>query len=293
MDAPLIYVTAAVGSALAYSVMDTSRKVLMKRVRALPLLALLSSGMVPAFLLWWWTSGDFTVHAGYWIPGAASVLLNVFANLAFLEAVRISPLSATIPMLSLTPVFASLLAIPLLDEVPTGRQAIGIALVVMGAFLLNLGAGDRFSVRDAWASLRRERGSMLMAWVALAWSVALPFDKLAMAEASVPFHALLLNLGVAVSSLVALSWTGRLRELRVPAGSRWVLGVSLAASVVAIGLFLLAVAHVWVGLVESLKRAIGSTGAVVIGAVGFGERVTPARLGSVALMTAGVALVLL
>lgn len=292
MEAPLIYLTAAVASALAYSVMDVTRKVLMRRLRALPLLALLSCGMVPAFGFWWATSGDLGVSPGYWMPGAVSVFLNVFANLAFLEAVRISPLSATIPMLSLTPVFSTLLAIPLLGEVPTARQGLGIALVVLGAFLLNLGVGDRLSVRDAWAALRRERGSLLMAGVALAWSIALPFDKLAMGQASVPFHALVLNLGVGLSSLFALAWSRRLGELRVPRGSRLMLAVSLGASVAAIGLFLLAVSHLWVGLVESLKRAIGSAVAMLVGAIGFGERLSPAKLGAVALMTLGVALVL-
>jgi multidrug transporter EmrE-like cation transporter len=114
-----------------------------------------------------------------------------------------------------------------------------------------------------------------------------------MAEASVPFHALVQSSGVGVASLAALAWSGRLHELRVPAGSRWVLAVSLAASVAAIGLFLLAVLHVWVGLVESLKRAVGSAAAVVVGAVGFGERISAATIGSVVLMTLGVALILI
>ena len=292
MTVPLLYVLAAVASAIAYSLTDVSRKALMTRVRALPVLCLIAWGSVPLFLVWWIRSGTPEVGDGYWVPGGVSVLLNIFSNLAFFEAVRRSPLSVTIPMLSLTPVFATLLAIPLLGEVPSARQGAGIALTVAGAFLLNLESDDRLSLGDAWRALRREPGSLIMAGVAFAWALATPLDKLAMAQAGVPFHGLVLNFGVGAGAFLALGARGRIGELRLPRGARWLTVLSLIASAVAIALFLVAIANVWIGLVESLKRAIGSVSALALGAMLFGERIGAPQLGAVALMSVGVVLVL-
>ena len=120
--------------------------------------------------------------ADYWLPGLGSTIINVAANLAFIEAVRRSPLSLTIPLLSLTPVFTTLLAIPLLGEIPETRQWLGIAAVVVGAFWLNLSRGS-ISLRNAWEAFGREPGSRLMVAVALMWSLAMPLDKMAVGAA--------------------------------------------------------------------------------------------------------------
>ncbi len=293
MTEPLLYVLAALASGIAYSMTDVSRKVLMRRARALPVLCVLSWGGVPLFALWWLRSGTPPVGGGYWLPGTISVALNIVANLAFFEAVRRSPLSVTIPMLSLTPVFATLLALPLLGEVPTARQAAGIGLVVAGAFLINLGSGDRLALTAAWRALAREPGSLLMTGVAFAWSLATPLDKLAIAEAGVPFHALVLHFGVGLGAFAALVLRRRAAELWLPRGTRWVALGSLVASAVGVALFLIAIAHVWIGLVESLKRAVGSAGALGLGYLLFGERIGAPQLGAVVLMTAGVALILI
>lgn len=293
VDVQLIYLLAALGSALAYSAMDLSRKVLLGRVRAMPLLCVLSLGLVPFFLAWWLLAGAEPVARGYWLPGGGSLALNIVSNLVFLEAVRISPFSVTIPMLSLTPVFSTLLGIPLLGEVPTAVQGMGIALVVLGAFGINLGSGDRLHLGDAWRALVRERGSLLMAGVALSWSIALPLDKLAMRQANVPFHGLVVSAGVAAAVFVGLVHRRRLAELFLPRGCRLLVSLSIAASAVAIGLFLVAVANVWIGLVESLKRAIGSAAALILGRALFDEPISGRQVAAVVLMSIGVALILL
>ena len=293
MTAPTIYVLAAVVSAIAYSVTDVMRKSLMERARALPVLAIIALGAVPLFGVWWLREGPAAIGGGYWLPAGSSIALNVVANLAFFEAVRRSPLSVTIPMLSLTPVFAALLAVPMLGEVPTTRQVLGIALVVAGAFLVNLGGDDRLHVADAWRALVRERGSLLMAGVALTWALAIPLDKMAMAESGVPFHGMMLNFGVGIGAIAILGVRGEVRELRLPKGSRLLALLSIVATAAAIALFLVAIANVLIGVVESLKRGIGSAAALGLGYLLFDERIGAPQLGAVALMSAGVALILI
>lgn len=274
-----------IGSSLAWSGFDVCRKILADRVRPAPLAFLLAAGAIPLFALWTAVDGMPAVQSGYLGPAMASVALNIAANLLFFSALRNSQLSVTIPLLSLTPVFTALLAIPLLGEVPTWRQWLGILLVVAGAFVLNLPEGGALSASAA-------RGAGLMVLVALFWSLTGPFDKMATAKTSGPFHATVLCTGVAIGIAAVLAGQRRLRELADVRSAGWIFILAVLISIAALGLQLLAMLQVWVGLVETLKRGIGNLSALILGRALFGEAIAPRKLLAVGLMIAGVALIL-
>jgi drug/metabolite transporter (DMT)-like permease len=294
---PLLLVVAA---SLAWAGLDTCRKALLSAVEPVPLLALLTLAMVPAFAAWYALEPSapprVLLAPGYLAPAAGSVLLNLVANLAFMEAVRRSPLSLTIPLLSLTPVFAMLLAIPLLGERPGAGDAAGVLMVVAGALWLNWPGGPARAGEGGtplWQALRREPGVPLMAVTALFWSLTIPFDKLAVQRAGAALHGLVLTAAVGTGFLLLLAARGRLAELahvrRVP--RMFALGVTV--SVLALGLQLLALGPVWVAWVETLKRGVGNLSAVVMGRLAFGEPITPRKVAAVLVMAAGVALLIL
>jgi drug/metabolite transporter (DMT)-like permease len=292
MPIPLPALLLVIGSSLAWSGFDVCRKVLADRVRPAPLGFLLAAGAVPLFAVWTAVDGMPAIRPGYLPPAAASVVLNIAANLLFFAALRNSQLSVTIPLLSLTPVFTALLAIPMLGEVPALRQWLGILLVVAGAFVLNLPADGSMSpaaMARAWIG---ERGAGLMVLVALFWSLTGPFDKMATAKASGPFHATVLCAGVAIGIAAVLAAQRRLRELSDVRAAGWIFILAVLISIAALGLQLLAMMKVWVGLVETLKRGIGNLSALILGRTLFGEAVTPRKLLAVGLMIAGVALIL-
>ena len=292
MTVSLVALLLVIGCAVAFSLADLLRKLLAERLRALPLLVALSAGMAPFFLAWLpWDEGGGPA-AGYWLPGMGSAALNLVANLAFLQAVRIAPLSLTIPVLSLTPVFTTLLAVPLLGEVPSGRQLAGIGLVVLGVLGLNLGLSRGAGPGHLLHALGREKGSQLMVLTALCWSLAMPLDKLALAEAGPAFHGLALNAGVALGALAVLAAQGRAAELRRLGERPGLLALLIAVGAVALVLILLAILQTWIGFVETMKRGIGSFLAVVWGRTLFGEPVTAQKVVSVAVIAAGVALIM-
>lgn len=279
-------------SSLAWSGFDVCRKVLSDRVRPAALAFLLAAGAAPLFAVWTAIDGMPGVEPGYALPAAASVALNIAANLCFFYALRNSQLSVTIPLLSLTPVFTALLGIPMLGEIPSTRQWLGILCVVAGAFVLSLPA-DGFLTPAALArSWRGDRGAGLMVLVALFWSLTGPFDKLAMAKASGPFHAVVLCTGVAAGIVVILAGQRRLGEIADVRAAGWVGALAVLVSIAALGLQLLAMQKVWVGLVETLKRGIGNVSALVLGRALFGEGITPRKLLAIGLMAVGVALIL-
>jgi uncharacterized membrane protein len=285
MAIPVSALLLVVGSSLAWSAHDVTRKFLVGRIRPVPLAFLLTVAAAPLFAIWTAIDGMPAIQPGYALPAVSSVLLNIAANLMFFVALRTSALSVTIPLLSLTPVFTALLGIPMLGEVPTPLQGLGIVLVVAGAFALNLPEERPY--------LRWERGAALMTTVALLWSLTVPLDKMAMARASAPFHATVLCGGVAAGVFAVLVWQRRLRELAELRHVRGVFALALVTSILALGLQLLAMQQVWVGLVETLKRGLGNVSAVGFGRAVFGEPVTLRKLLAVGLMAVGVGLILI
>ena len=289
---PSLAILLVLGCALAFSGADISRKLLASWIRPVPLLFALAAGMAPFFIAWHIREGASFPAPGYWFPGLSSTLINVVANLAFIEAVRRSPLSLTIPLLSLTPVFTALLAIPMLGETPEPRQWLGIGAVVVGAFWLNLGRGS-VSLRESWRAFLREPGSRLMVGVSLMWSLAMPLDKMAVEVAGPSFHGVVLNVGVATALVLMATLRGRLSEFQDLRHRSGLLVAGILISVVALGLQLMAIKIVWVGFVETMKRGVGSFLALLWGRLIFGEALEPQRFVAVAVMGLGVALILL
>ena len=301
MSIPLTALVLVVASSLGWSGFDLLRKLLVREVGPVALLFLLTAGTVPLFALWLAVVGVAAPAPGYLAPALGSVLLNVVANLLFLHGMRRAPISITIPLLSLTPVFTTLTAIPLLGERPSATGVAGILLVIAGAIWLNWPRrrADPADLTDPTmeAPAAGERrgalgGALMVAGTALLWSLTPPLDKLAVERASAPFHALVLTAGVASAVLCVLAFRGGLGELggvrRVPGR----LALALLVSAAALGLQLLALPLVFVGTIETLKRGIGNCMALVYGRLFFREAVTLSKVLAVGLMAAGVGLIL-
>ena len=282
----------SLAAALGWSAYDLLRKLLTGRVAALPLVALITLGALLPLGAWTAAVGDWRLGAGYLLPGLASVALNVAANLAFFRSLQLAPMSVTLPLLSLTPVFTAVLALLLLDESLTWRQVGGIALVVLGALAINLRPGEGLVPRTLLRAAVRERGSLLMAFVALCWSATLLLDKQALLHAAPTLHALVLHAGVAAGALGMLAARRELRTLRVPAGVVLLLAVTVLCGAVTVTVQLMAIQRMEIALVETLKRGIGATLALVWGRAFFAEPLPLRRVGAVATMVAGVVLLL-
>jgi drug/metabolite transporter (DMT)-like permease len=275
---------AALGAAVGWSLYDLFRRFLAGRTSAWTLVVWLTVPALPLIAAWGALGEGWRVERGYLAPAAASVALNLVANFLYFRAFQISGLSVTLPMLALTPVFSSILGALVLGEPLAPRAEGGIACVVAGAFLLATGGGR--------LAARVERGSLLMGLVALCWSATLLLDKLALAHASTPLHALVLNGGVAAGAWAVLAARGRTEELGGVRGSSGLLALAVLAGVGALVVQLIAIQSVAIGLVESLKRGVGGLLAVLWGRWCFGEPVTGGKVVAVGLLVAGVALIL-
>jgi drug/metabolite transporter (DMT)-like permease len=280
--------------ALAWAGLDVFRKQLGGEIKPLLLLFLLNVGLLPVFAIWWLlTGGVITDLPAYAPPAGAALVLQVIANLLFLAAIRISPLSLTIPFLALTPVFATGLGALILDEQPEPVQLLGIALVVGGALALSSAADDERARPKLLRTFVREPGAWMMIGVAACWGLTTVLDKRALEFAAVPIHALIQLSGVILAGLVYLLIARPRRQL---ARARAQLGRLVLATLTgsaALGLQLIAVQHIHVGQLETIKRAVGLLGAIVFGRLVFGEPITKTKTVAIVVMVAGVVLLML
>ncbi|HEV2855782.1 MAG TPA: DMT family transporter [Thermoanaerobaculia bacterium] len=286
MSIPLVPLLLVVACSLGWAGFDLLRKLLVGKVQPVALVFLLTVGSAPLFAAWAVVDGAFRPGPGYWLPALGSVALNIVANLLFLQGMRIAPLSVTVPLLSLTPAFATLLAIPLLGERPSIRGSAGILMVIAGAIWLH------WQPRDASSGPGTLKGGLMVAMTALFWSMTIPLDKMAVERAPAPFHGVVLTAGVAAGVLGVLLAQGRLEDVGQARAVPGLLVLALVVSSAALGLQLLALPKVYVGTVETLKRGIGNVMALLSGALFFGETVTPRRVLAVILMAVGVGLIL-
>jgi uncharacterized membrane protein len=278
-----------VASALCWSGLDVVRKAVAGKASPTALAVFLLLGQIPFLGAWAAYDQTWVSDASYWPPAVASMTMNALANVLFMRSVELSPLSRTVPFLSLTPVFSALAAIPLLGEIPGAMHWAGIGLVVLGALILNSDLSD-----DWLSSLTHEKGAPYMMGVAVLWAFSTALDKRALPYASPATHAFLLPVG---SSVLLVAWLfiqreqGELRKvMRVP---NRLLAALIGFAVAALAFQMVALQWLWVAVIETLKRAFGVLGSIAFGKLCFDEPITTRKLVAAAFMAAGTALLAL
>lgn len=268
------------------------RKLLASRLSPIPLVILLALGQIPLFLIWFAVAGNFQISPSYFFPGLAAVALNLAANLMFVQALKLSPFSLTIPFLSLTPVFVTLLAIVFLGEYPTLLQVAGIVIAVTGALSLNLARQQEVNLKNIWRAIRGERGSFLMIGVAMLWSLNSSLDKLAVARAPVAFHALMQVTGIAFGLLPVFMLKFNRHDLMVVRPHRKLLLGAILFCACGLTLELTVIQTIPLRFVSIIKRVLELSLAVLIGRWVFEESITTRKLAAIGLMGIGIVTVL-
>lgn len=248
--------------------------------------------MLPGALLYPIPSLSWTL-AGWML---VLVPLELIAMLLYMLAIRDSPLYLTLPYLAFTPVFNVAVGQAVLGETVSGPGLAGIALVALGAYLLNLEPGG-FAVGSlrAWVaplqSIVRERGSRFMLGAAAIYSLTSVLGKRAMLEATPQTFGLFYFTVVGLSALavLALLAPASLRVLRRRPGAHLLIGVLMATMVIT---HFLAIARTEAAYMIAVKRTSLLFG-IVFGAFLFRERQLGRHLAAGALMLAGVVLIAL
>jgi drug/metabolite transporter (DMT)-like permease len=274
-------------AALSWAALDAVRKSLARDVPSVVAVIWLSLGPAALFATLAASEGASVPDAfDYWLAATGTVALNALAYVSFMEALARSPLSLTIPLLSLSPVLTVGAALLTVGELPSPVQGLGIGLVVVGG--LELQRPEEGGFRQ----IGREPGAKFMLATAILWSMAAALDKQALAYAPVSFHAVVQTGGVGLVLVLLLLFRGRVRELSTIARGWRPFLLALGLTAVAVGSQLTAYRALEVSLVEALKRATGVTVALAVGRLWFGETLGPRKALMALAIAVGAVLVL-
>lgn len=231
-----------------------------------------------------------SLDAVFWWCFALSIPINCLSFVLYMEAIRLSPLSLTLPFLTLTPAFLVLTGYTVLGETASPAAVLGIAVIVFGGYLLNAPAA-RGGFLEPLKAVARERGSALMIAVAFIYSVSAVLGKKAILHSSPMFFGMFFFL---LQNFFVVGWawaTGTARRRRI-----------LRRSVVFQGIFvgvlyyLHVLLHVWAiamtqaAYMIALKRLSAVFG-VLYGGWLFGEKHLKWRLTGAAMMVTGAAII--
>ncbi len=225
----------------------------------------------------------------FWLALAAALPLEVSAFFLYMRALKLSPLSLSVPFLAFTPVFMILTGRLLLDETITAGGALGIGLIVAGAYVLNL-SKMKTGFLGPIRAVAHEPGSWIMLSISLLYAVTAPLGKIAVLHSNPWFFAAVYNLVLTVVILALWPLAGNDRNapgLFSRPGAMLMLGLVCSVENVC---HMMAIAQVEAAYMIAIKRLSLLLG-VVYGAWWFGEQNIRERLAGAAIMIAGVFLI--
>jgi uncharacterized membrane protein len=228
----------------------------------------------------------------FWLAMVAGGSLNVVAFLLYVQALREADLSLTVPLVALTPVFMLVTSPLIVGEYPGWADGLGVLLIVLGSYVLNLGSGA-----SGWLgplrSMLTNKGCRKMLLVAFLWSFTSNFDKMGVVNSSPQFWSMALAAFLVVGMMPLVWWQGRMGEFLQRGKKAWgFLVLSGLFSALAIGFQMVAVGMTAVAQVIAVKR-MSALLSVGFGHWLFGEKGLRERSLGAAIMVVGVAVIML
>jgi uncharacterized membrane protein len=168
---------------------------------------------------------------------AIQIPFEILAYYIYLSAIRIAPLSLSVPYLSFTPVFAILTAALVLEEQVSIQGFIGILMVTVGAYVLNI---ERYAHHplDPLRAIFRTSGSRRMLMVALIWSLTSTLGKKGVQLSDPTFFGVFYMVTLSIPMLAIAGWRAKRHGTEVNLKGRnriWLIlgGLAMALSMLA------------------------------------------------------------
>ncbi|MEB3315578.1 MAG: DMT family transporter, partial [Candidatus Melainabacteria bacterium] len=292
---------------------DFVRKILLKRIKPLPLVIFLEFGQAVVYLSYGYLSQQLIYNHGYIFPGLMTAGFASIGTFLLTKAISISPLSSVIPFLSFLPFFTVIFGSLILKENLSLIQFSGLIILVLASLIINYQGKKVNSIlglfQTLYQDLTHEKGCVLVIITSLLWAFAIPFDKLAM-QATNPishalYHALLCGTIFSIARFFSKScpWGStkflavELQDNESPSNKEfhkmpstyWFLLLGIINASFAMVLQFMAYQISYIGLVEAGKRAVSLVSNLFIGALIFKEPVNKFKfLGTLLILIATI-----
>lgn len=117
-----------------------------------------------------------------------SIPINILAYVLYLYAIKLSPISLTVPFLAFTPVFMILTGFFILDETINIWGGMGISLIVLGGYVVHC-KKKQANFLVPFVAFLHEKGSWFMLIVAILFAFAAVIGKKSMLHSSPLFFS--------------------------------------------------------------------------------------------------------
>jgi drug/metabolite transporter (DMT)-like permease len=138
---------------------------------------------VPFLVILWMFIPVPRLDTEFYLAFVCALPLEIIAMVLYIKALKFSPLSLTLPFLSLTPLFLILVSYVILGEKVSFKGGSGIFLLLAGSYILNF-REIRGGILKPFRSMIREKGSVLMIGVAIIYSITSSLGKMAIQHSS-------------------------------------------------------------------------------------------------------------
>lgn len=224
----------------------------------------------------------------YWVAFLNGILMIVTTYI-LLNALQISKLSVSLPMLSLTPLFLVVLSYFMLREIPTKFGFIGIILIAIGAYTVNV--RDKNHLLGPFKALFKIKGSFYVIIVAFIWSITANLFKIGIVASNAIYFSLLVYFIVSVIMLplFLFKFNEKLKGIKTNLKMLLFLGICSAFMIVFSSY---AMVYAIVPYVISLKRS-SLIFSIFIGYFYFNEKnIKNALIGTFIMLVGGVLITL-
>ena len=225
----------------------------------------------------------------FWSCVLVGLPLEVLSFLCYMKALKVSPLSLSLPFLAFTPGFIILTGWLILGERLSAGGLAGIMLIIAGSYCLNISSLKQGALQP-FRAIIREPGSRLMLLVSFIYAFTSTVGKLAILHSSPAYFGIvyyLLFTGLMFAGLAFIGKrSGNILRTRTPA-----MALALGATVaVTIFSHMLAISLTQTAYMIALKRTSLLIG-VLYGAWWFREEKIMERLTGASLMATGALLI--
>lgn len=230
-----------------------------------------------------------------WHFSAAFLLalpLEIAALILYVKALKVSPMSISLPFLSLTPLFLIFFSYVILREKLTVQGVLGIAAISLGSYVLNAHSA-RQGVLEPIKAIVQERGALFMIVTAFIYSITSALGKVAVVHSSAVFFGATYFIAVTICFTALKGKVGEQTRFRsLSPGDRIAIALSGLLYALMVLSHMVAISISKAAYMVALKRSSILMG-VIMGIVFFRETRGGERFLGAVIMFAGIILIVL
>lgn len=223
----------------------------------------------------------------FWLVNLVIIPGDVVASTLYIKALKLSPISIVVPLMSFAPVFMLLSSPIFLGEWPSPAGVLGVIMVTVGAYTLNINL-SKYGIWEPLKALFKDKGPLYTIIAAAIFSVDTAFGKKAIYYSDVYFFSFWYSLLMSVAYLpvVYKNSKGSLADI-FKDWKFYAVGVLFGVGVLS---FLVAIKLANIAYVSALGK-VSMVIAVLYGKFFLGEESFKERLLGVFIMLAGIFLI--